>query len=145
MDRERLKPQLIRHEGIRLKPYRCPAGRTTVGVGRNLDANGVSRDEAMFMLDNDLDRVMDGLDATWPWWRSLSEPRQSVLVDMAFNLGLGGLAGFRKFMTLVRDHSFAEAAREMLQSRWAGQVGGRARTLANMLEGRDEPGRNKGA
>ena len=57
MDRQLLRSQLERHEGLRLKPYRDTVGKLTVGYGRNLEDVGISRDEADFMLDNDIDQV----------------------------------------------------------------------------------------
>jgi len=133
MNRTALKEQLIRHEGLRLKPYLCTAGKTTIGVGRNLDDNGISMHEAMLLLDNDIDAVEDDLDQRLPWWRGLTEARQRVLADMAFNLGIGRLEGFRNTLAAIKTGNYPAAAEGMLASRWATQVGKRAQTLAKMM------------
>jgi len=125
---------LIYHEGLRLKPYADSENTLTIGVGRNLDHVGISKEEALFLLRNDIARVSKELDANLPWWRSLSETRQKVLVSMAFNLGMGGLLSFTEMLSALESGDYAEAAAQMLASRWASQVGNRAVELAYMME-----------
>lgn len=125
---------LIRHEGLRLKPYADAGNRLTIGVGRNLDDSGITREEAMLLLHNDIERVSRELDQKLPWWRGLSETRQKVLVSMAFNLGMPKLLGFRNMLAALEEGDFSAAAGHMLASRWAGQVGSRAAELAYMME-----------
>lgn len=133
MDRVSLKDQLILHEGMKLKPYQDTVGKTTIGVGRNLDDRGISMHEAMFLLDNDIQAVENDLDRHLPWWRSLSEARQLVLADMTFNLGIGRLLGFKNTLAAMQTGDYEAAARGMLASKWAGQVGKRAQRLARMM------------
>ena len=85
MSDENLKLMLLRHEGLKLKPYQDTVGKVTVGVGRNLDDVGISREEAMFMLDNDIKKAKLGLAHMFPWYLSLDDVRQAVMVDMTFN------------------------------------------------------------
>jgi len=130
---EVLKSQLVKHEGLRLKPYKDSVGKITIGVGRNLDDVGISEGEAMLLLDHDISNVFIDLDKFLPWWRSLSETRQLVLSDMCFNLGIVRLKRFRKALEAMEARAWYEAADEMLDSTWANQVGSRAITLANMM------------
>jgi lysozyme len=130
---KQMTKQLELHEGIRLKPYYCTSGKLTIGIGRNLEDNGVSKAEATFMLQNDLVRIIEELDDSIPWWRDLSEVRRRVLIDMAFNLGTFGLTKFKNMLAAARDSEFEKAAEEMLDSRWAEQVGQRANRLANAM------------
>ena len=51
---KRLKDMLIRHEGLKLKPYLCTAGKLTIGVGRNIQDRGITYQEAMMLLENDI-------------------------------------------------------------------------------------------
>ena len=125
---------LIYHEGLKLKPYMDGRNKLTIGVGRNLEDLGLSKDEAMFLLHNDIDRVRRELDKSLPWWRKLSEVRQKVLISMAFNLGTGGLLQFNRMLSALQDGDYAAAAEEMLSSVWANQVGTRAIELADMME-----------
>ncbi len=128
-----LRDQLVRHEGLRLKPYRDTAGKLTLGVGRNLDDVGISRAEAFALLETDVGRAEAGLDNRLPWWRSLDPVRRDVLVDMAFNLGVEALCGFTTTLAAAQTGRYAEAADAMLRSAWAGQVKGRATALAAMM------------
>ena len=90
MNEEMLRQDLIRDEGLRLKPYRCTAGKLSIGIGRNLDDVGISASEAEYMLHNDILNVQIELDRNLPWWRKMSETRQLVLANMAFNMGIQG-------------------------------------------------------
>ena len=130
---EALQALLVRHEGLRLKPYRDTEGELTIGVGRNLDAVGVSREEAFRLLEADIARVRQGLNVEHPWWRSLNTVRQRALIDMTFNLGLRGLDGFAQFLLDLQAGDFLGASEEMLRSRWARQVGSRAVELSAMI------------
>ena len=131
-DRE-LELQLIDHEDLRLKPYRCSAGKLSIGVGRNLDDNGITRAEAMMMLRNDLTRTRFGLEKVIPGFLGLSRRRRMALIDMCFNLGLPRFLQFKQMLAAVVAGDFNLAAEEMLSSVWAKQVGQRARTLATMM------------
>lgn len=134
MDRGALRLQLVKHEGLRLKAYTDTAGKVTVGVGRNLTDVGLSEAEAYFLLENDVDRVELDLVRKFPEWAKLDDVRQLVLADMAFNVGIYGLLGFKQMLRAVEDRRFSEAARQMLDSRWHDQVGLRAETLAAMMD-----------
>jgi lysozyme len=135
--------QIKRHEGLRLRTYRCPAGKLTIGYGHNLEANPVygiqagdkiSQDMAEVILKDDVYRAARDLDAHFKWWRLLSEPRQAVLVNMTFQLGVGGLLGFKRFIAAIAKADYAEAAEEMLDSKWAKKDSpARARELADQM------------
>jgi lysozyme len=134
MNLQELKAQLVRHEGMVLKVYRDSLGIPTIGVGRNLQDVGVSEDEAMLLLDNDLLGVFNDLDRYCPWWRGMSETRQMVLADMCFNMGIKRLMGFLKTLSAMQGGRYEVAAVEMLDSKWAKQVGKRAQTLSEMMK-----------
>ncbi len=150
--------QLMRHEGSRKdrrgrhKTYRCTSGALTIGYGHNLDANPIPgvgegdvlyEDEARELLDQDVRAVARALDARLPWWRELNEPRQAVLLNMAFNMGVSGLLAFKNTLRAVREARWSDAKTGMLASRWAAQVKGRrAGPLARqMLTGQWQGGR----
>ena len=133
MDVEKLKNQLILHEGLELKSYTCSAGYVTLGVGRNVEELGITEDEARYLLDNDILRVSKELDNAMPWWREMSEVRQRVVVDMVFNLGISRFLNFRKAINAMQEQDWEEAAAQMLDSRWADQVGQRSHRLAKAM------------
>jgi len=128
-----LKDMLIRHEGLRLHPYRDTVGKLTVGVGRNLDDLGITKDEALYLLTNDLDRCYCELDKALPWGRELNEARRAVLLNMCFNLGINRLLGFNNTLGYMRVSRYEKAADNMLKSKWAEQVGQRATELSEMM------------
>lgn len=134
--REKLEAQLLQHEGFHAVAYADSLGFLTIGIGRMIDARkggGITRNEALYLLGNDIDRIEAALDADVPWWRHLDDVRQRVLVDMAFNLGVSGLLDFANALGAAARGDFNTAAIEMLDSTWAGQVGLRAVNLATMM------------
>lgn len=147
MDINLMRKELIRDEGIRLIPYMdccgkpwrtctCKSkGKLTIGIGRNLDDVGISKDEAYLMLDNDIQRTSDSLDKNLPWWKTLDEVRQRVILNMAYNLGINSLLGFKNTLAAIQAGRYNDAADGMLASKWATQVGARATRLADMMRG----------
>ena len=136
---EPLVAQLRLHEGERLKPYRDTVGKLTIGVGRNLDDVGISPAESAAMLASDIARTDAALRSKAAWVFVLDPVRRDVLRDMAFNLGVEGLLGFKTTLHLVQAGQFAEAAVQMLRSKWAGQVGQRATTLSKLMRTGERP------
>lgn len=134
MNEDFLIAQLKRHEGVKSKPYKDSVGKTTIGVGRNLDDVGVSQDEIDLMLRNDISRAMSAVRQYLQWFDSLDDARQDVLINMCFNMGIGALLEFKNTLTLIKAGQYPEAANEMLQSKWASQVGSRAVELANQMK-----------
>jgi lysozyme len=121
--------QLKRDEGLRLKPYQDTVGKLTIGYGRNLVDKGISEEEAEMLLIDDVLYLRNRL-TRYPWFLVLNEPRQEVIINMAYNLGMTGLLGFKRMIAALNAHNYSLAADEMLDSRWARQVGRRADELA---------------
>jgi lysozyme len=134
MDEARLRGQLAEHEGVRRFPYKDTLGKLTIGVGRNLTDRGITPEEVHFLLAHDVAIVIEDLDHHLPWWRALSEVRQMVLADMCFNLGVSRLLGFRNTLQMLASGNYGGTAKGMLHSKWAKQVGRRARRLALMMK-----------
>ena len=137
MNLELLKAELLVDEGLRLKLYLCPAGKLTIGVGRNLDDRGITEAEAMVLLDNDIALVEAGLDHALPWWQTLPDGPDRALANMAFNVGVPRLRGFRRMLEALRRGDYATAAEEAQNSRWARQVGPRAQRIINLIQRRN--------
>ena len=132
-DIESLIEQLIDHEGLKLEPYECTAGKLTIGVGRNIEDRGISVDEAHYLLKNDIEIVERELLEAQPLVSMLDAVRQRVLVDMGFNLGTPTLMKFQKMWDAIEDEDWEEASAQMLDSRWAKQVGRRAERLSQAM------------
>lgn len=133
------------HEGWSATPYKCTAGKWTIGFGRNVEANpipgkdlaylhghGITQAEGRDLLLHDLDVLREQLDQI-DEFRECNDARQAVLIDMAYNLGMFGLMGFRNMWEFLRQGQYQNAAAEMLRSRWATQVGRRAIRLSKMM------------
>lgn len=133
-DRASLVADLERDEGVRQFPYVDTVGKLTIGVGRNLTDRGLSPDEIRYLLQNDIDAAMDDLNRGVPWWDRLDPVRQTVLVNMCFNLGWPRLRGFVRTLAAIRRGDYIDAAAGMRDSLWATQVGARAERLAVLME-----------
>lgn len=127
-----IEEQLILHEGLRLKPYRCKAGKLTIGVGRNLEDKGLTEQEALFLLRNDIDKAVTDLEKH-SWYIKLDPIRQKVLIDMAVNLGTNGLLQFERMIAALEKGDYENAAKEMQDSKWYRQVKSRGVRLVEMM------------
>lgn len=126
--------QLIKkHEGLRLRPYKCTAGKITIGYGRNLEDNGISQYEAEQMLFNDIQNCYAEC-IKLPCWNKINETRQAVLIDMCYNLGITKLKQFKKMLAALEVGAYNRASAEMLDSKWAREVKTRATELAEIMK-----------
>ena len=128
-----LQALLIRHEGLKLKPYLCTAGKTSIGVGRNLDDNGITEAEAMAMLDRDIAVTVSALRDEFLWFADLDRTRKDAVISLGFNMGCRKLGTFKKFIAAMVAKEYETAAAEILDSAYATQVGKRAIELAGMI------------
>jgi len=134
MDKQRLFAQLRLHEGVEHKPYKCTAGYLTIGVGRNIEERGLSDDEIDYILNNDVNIATDELVDSFSWYGDLDPIRQRIVIDMVFNLGMPRFKQFKNMIAALEAGDWAEAAVQMMDSRWAKQVGQRAERLRDMME-----------
>lgn len=133
--REELKNMLMVNEGVKSKAYLCSEGYTSCGVGRNLDTVGLREDEIMYLLENDIDEVISGLNRELPEWQYLPHDARLVVCDMAFNLGIKGFMKFKNMISCLLEEDFEGAAYEIENSRYYSQVKKRAmRNIALLLE-----------
>ena len=153
-DRQDLIEKLIVAEGLRLQVYKDTLGIDTIGIGRNLEDRGITKEEldwmdipnidvvyemgiteadAVYLATNDVQIVEEELVRAHPCVDRLDSVRQLILIDMAFNMGVPRLCKFKKMWAAVECGDYPTAAKEMLDSRWAKQVKGRATKLANAM------------
>ena len=130
---QKLIENLKRHEGLRLKPYLCSEGKITIGFGRNLEDMGISEKEAEMLLMSDIQRCYEELNV-FSWFHDLDQVRQEAMVNMLFNLGLPTFLEFKRTLKFMAEGAYSQAAEEMLDSKWARQVGDRATELAYIIE-----------
>jgi lysozyme len=131
--RARLLADLREDEGWRARPYQDSVGVWTVGYGHNLqDGPALTRRAGGVILEDDLAAAEGGC-STLPWYADLDEVRQAVVANMVLNMGIGRFSKFKLTIAAIRAARYDEAAREMLDSTWARQVGSRAHRLAEQM------------
>jgi len=130
-----LKDLLIKHEGKKAKLYYDSEGVATIGIGRNLEDVGLTEEEMLYLLNNDIKRVLYDCWHEFPWFADLNETRQNVVASMVFNLGLDGFKKFKRMIAAIEKEDWVEAACQMIDSHWAAQVKSRAVELAVMMKG----------
>lgn len=161
MMKHSIQEQLILHEGLRTKVYACPANKLTIGVGRNLEdvglyefeqkrildsygiskqevidilqVRGITEEESLYMLNNDIMIILAELENSYRWFNFLNSVRQKVIIDMRFNLGSSGFAGFKNMIRQVENMNYWNAGKEMKNSKWYSQVKTRAKRLIQMM------------
>jgi lysozyme len=131
---DNLKQQLIDHEGFRAKPYKCPAGKLTIGVGRNIEDNGISVEEAEFMLENDIKRCIEELRDIFKDFDTFGENQKMALIDFIFNIGKTTFMKFSKTILAIKKQDWEEVSREMINSLWYKQVGNRGKFIVNQIK-----------
>ncbi len=133
MDHTQLEKQLRRHEGFRKHPYKDTEGYTTIGFGRNLTSNGISKMEARLLLRTDISIAEEECKKRFPFFEDLDGVRQEAVVNIMFNLGWPRLKTFKMMLAALEDGDFGLAAAEALDSKWHIQVKGRAEELAEQI------------
>lgn len=136
IDFTRLEGQLITDEALKLKLYKCKANKWTIGVGHNIQDNGITKDIAMYILKSDIDMTIKDLKANFLWFKNLDSYRKEVIINMCFNLGIVKLKKFTKTIKALKKGDYVKASIEMLDSKWAKEdVGSRAIRLADIMRG----------
>jgi len=133
MNIERLRETITRHEGSRLNMYQDTLGIWTIGVGHNIQEKGISPAVMELMLDEDIEEAIVELKRSVSFFSKMPEQVQEALVNLSFNMGIPRLMQFKKTLAYLRDGDFEAAADELLDSRYAEQVGRRADEVADMI------------
>lgn len=138
MDLAKLKSQLEKHEGIRFFPYQDTLGNLTVGVGHNLTAKGINQRVVDVMLEEDIIDAISFMEARLPWAMTLDEVRQRAVADLVFNMGPRFLT-FTTTINHLKTGQWDKAADALLLSKYAIQVGRRAKDIATMIRTGHDP------
>lgn len=129
---KQLKDHIKEYEGLSNVLYKCTSNKVSIGYGRNLEDVGISKDEAEYLLKNDIDIALDEVSEHFDM-PNLPEPAQIVLVDMCFNMGISRLLNFRNMIQAIQEDDWDKAADELLDSKYAAQTKRRARMNASLL------------
>lgn len=148
MDFDIIIKRLEFHESCVLKPYYCPTGHLTLGIGHNVEARpftdeekraigdwkkGITKNMAYMICRNDVNICLNQL-KTLSFWNQLDLERQYALLDMCFQLGFKGLCGFKKMLEAIRWGKWQTAAEECLNSDYARQTPARAKRIARLIK-----------
>ena len=126
MTPDKIKAMLVRHEGLVCHLYQCKADKTSIGVGRNLSDVGISEDEAMYLLNNDIKRTTEDLDKNYGAWITFPLEARMVCIDLVFNLGITGFMKFKKTRQLMELGMWLEDSEELLDSKYHIQLPSRS-------------------
>lgn len=132
-NRKKLRELLFDSEDYKQFPYTDTTGHLTIGIGRNLTDRGISLDESLYMLDNDVAYFTSRLTINLDFFQELSQARQTVLISMCFNLGVIGLLNFKRMITALREKDYNQAAEEIIDSKAHNQTGDRYEKLAEIM------------
>ena len=129
--------QIKEHEGLVLKPYKCPVGKLTIGYGHNLEDNGLSQSVCEYILIEDIEEAKKNLYAvfTKDFFNTLNDDQKIALIDMMFNLGLSRFLTFKKFILAVKQRNFDRASVEIIHSKAYTQAKRRYQLLAEQILG----------
>lgn len=136
MNTKKLKAHLRAEEGLVNHAYKDALGYLTIGIGRLIDVRkggGISDDEAEYLLDNDIDKILAGLLDALPWFEGQPEDVQTALMSMAFQMGVDGLLAFRTTLSLIQQGKYTHAADNALKSKWAAQTPVRAAHVTDLI------------
>lgn len=141
-----LKESIKIHEGFREKVYLCPTGHPTVGYGfrvadlsrDELALNGgavepMSKEVAEKILDIKITKFKKQIYSALPWLTYAPMDIQDALCEMAYQMGVAGLLGFKNTLAMIKERRYSQAAENMLKSKWASQTPARAKEIANLV------------
>lgn len=140
-----IKQMLIHDEGFKTFPYedltgaparaRNGAGFITIGVGRNLEAVGLSEETILMMLQEDIDKALSFARLVFGEdFECWDAPKQHAIVSMIFNLGPNGFLKFKKFIQAAKEEDWNRAGDEAESSRWYTQNKARAKRLIKLIK-----------
>jgi len=130
---EEAKELIADNEGYRTHMYKCPAGKNTIGIGHNLDANPIPKEAVDIIFHDDIKHVMEDLDTHFQWWREKPHNVKVMLLDFVFNVGITVALNFKNTMKMIETDDFQGASVNLLKSRYAEQVPRRAKYNSELL------------
>lgn len=133
MNRDALRDMLITDEGFRAKPYKCTAGKLTIGYGTNIE-DGITEHEALCLLNIRMEKCIEDMNKVFKDYFLFPESIQLAFANMRYNLGSGGFRGFKKMIAAAKEMKWNQVSIEMMDSDWYNQVGDRAKKLVNMVK-----------
>lgn len=132
---DNLQHMLLIDEGEELKPYKCPAGKITIGIGRNLTDNGITKDESRYLFNTDVSRTYDAaIKILGTDFYSYSKNRQCAILNLIFNLGETKFRKFTNTIQATKNKNWELVGQNLRKSLWFKQVGNRGNRVVTLLE-----------
>jgi len=123
----KMAAELKRDEGFRGRPYNCSAGKMTIGYGFNLESETMPEKVASDLLMHGIMERLGSLERL-AWFHTINDVRQRVIMNMAFNIGISGMLGFKGMIQGICEQDFDRAADEMIDSKWYREDVGKSRS-----------------
>ena len=143
MNIDSLREQLKIDEGVKYEIYNDHLGYATFGIGHLITEKDpehgkpvgteISEERVNEVFDQDVELFVNESKKIFPDFDDKPEEVKQVVVNMCFNLGEPRLSKFKKFIAAINDKDWDEAAHQMMDSKWADQVGERAKRLAKRI------------
>ena len=126
--------QIKKHEGFRSKVYKCSLGYDTIGYGFAIKDLDLDEDIASEILSRKIEKLINRVDGKFDWFNEANDKIKEVVVEMCYQLGLGGFSKFKKTISYLEKQNYLAASKEMLDSKWAKQTPNRAKKLSKIVE-----------
>ena len=123
-----------KHEGYRSKVYKDSLGIDTIGYGFAIKDLELDEDICDIILDRKIKELATRVNRTFSWYRYIPQAIRDVVMNMCYQLGVGGFSKFRKTISFLQNKQFHDASEEMLDSLWARQTPNRAKELSNRVK-----------
>jgi lysozyme len=136
IDEAAVTARLVADEGEVLHEYKDHLGYSTIGIGVLIDerkGGGITQEESRYLFRNRLGGKLAQCSNRFDWWQTIDDVRRGVIVCMAYQLGVNGVANFKKMCAALRIRDYNTAAAEMLDSTWSKQTTARAQRMARIL------------
>lgn len=131
--RAKLKSLLLQHEKFRQFPFSDMSGHITIGIGRNLSERGISTNEALALLDDDIFYFNSKLHFLLPFYQLLDEARKLCLLDIVFHLGINDFLSHEVLLLAVEKGTYEKASKEILNCKAAHNSPERYQQLAYIM------------
>ena len=142
MNWDEIRKDIKREEGWSGTVYKDSLGYWTLGYGFLVDYRKNDKlplSVAETWLDYKIQEKVDGLDSVLPWWKTQPDEVQNALLNMAYQMGVDGLAKFTTTLARLQAGDRKGAAESAMQSKWAKQTPARAKRVTDMIRGSSEP------
>ena len=135
-----LKARIKEHEGFVPKIYKDQLGFKTIGFGHLVLPTDKFKEDVTYkkkdleeVFDSDFNiaksnanQLIEGL--------PLHHQAKCVIIEMVFQLGIGGVSKFKKMWKALKQNEYHTASEEMLDSKWAKQTPKRAEELSSVMK-----------